>query len=737
MTELEKTFALIKPDAVRAGKAEEIKQLIELNGFTIVAQQKLQLTTSRAQEFYGEHLGKPFFPKLVEFMTSGPVWALVLAKKDAIKAWRSLMGPTNCDTARKEAPRSLRAIYGTNGTYNATHGSDAPGSARREIKFFFPSQVLEPLDSGSSAKLYITEKLQPALSRALTALAREKPSAERFEAITFLANYLLQNNPNKPKVLSPDEWDPSLEEEDDEAEFATAQLAAAQRDAAQDAAAAAIAAASSTTPAAGAPPPPTPPPEAVQEATSSDPAAAVELPLPARQLASSSSARHSDASLPSQPSSAALLAVHSTAAGGPPSRPASAQQGPQAPSRPASADAHPPLAEQSSSLASEHASHSRPASARPASASSARPASASSALAADSTEAEAAGRSRPPSASPPVASVPDAAAAEAEGEAAPEGEGAEGLAAVQEAEAAPARPAPSQEEQEAAAIKVQAAMRGHLARKRVAAMPRPAPPPRPPRQYRVLTLPGGWADRPAVLKAIFDMLDTDHSGLIDKAEFRASLGAMSKLSGGRLALQLEMHLSSMDSNADQSVSWEEFQQHMAWASSLMEGDAEWADYIRDTYSIDVEEGPAPDSVAGGRDALLAQAVQALDPEGSGVVDKTLLQDALAQLVEASGGALQEAAQAVLEALEGDEAAELPLEEAGAQLAWVTQGLGEEELLACLEAVFGSLMLGGPMADEQGAGEGEGADEGQGVEEGEEGEGPEGDEAEEGLGEEDA
>ena len=128
------------------------------------------------------------------------------------------------EPALNPPPRSLRALYGTDGTQNATHGSDSPDSAAREIKFFFPSLVLEPLAEPDPAKDYITKKLQPALSKALTALAREKPSAEKFEAITFLANYLLNNNPNKPRIVTPDEWDPSVEEEDDDAEFANAQL---------------------------------------------------------------------------------------------------------------------------------------------------------------------------------------------------------------------------------------------------------------------------------------------------------------------------------------------------------------------------------------------------------------------------------------------------------------------------------------------------------------------------------
>ncbi|GAX76514.1 hypothetical protein CEUSTIGMA_g3960.t1 [Chlamydomonas eustigma] len=221
------TFAMIKPDAVRKGKAQEIKQLIEIHGFHIIADQKIQLTRTRAQEFYAEHHGKAFFEHLVDFMTSGPVFALVLSKHDAITGWRKLMGPTNSISARETAPKSLRAMYGTDGTKNACHGSDSPTSAGREVKFFFPALVIEPFLEPGNAKAFITDMLQPALAKALTALAREKPSAEKFEAITYLATFLLENNPNKPRIIMPDEWDPTMEEEDDEAEFAHAQLTAA------------------------------------------------------------------------------------------------------------------------------------------------------------------------------------------------------------------------------------------------------------------------------------------------------------------------------------------------------------------------------------------------------------------------------------------------------------------------------------------------------------------------------
>ena len=89
-------------------------------------------------QFYGEHEGKPFFETLIGFMTSGHVTALCLSKEDAIKGWRALMGPTNSLKAREEAPTSLRALFGTDGTRNATHGSDSTTSAARELEFFFP-----------------------------------------------------------------------------------------------------------------------------------------------------------------------------------------------------------------------------------------------------------------------------------------------------------------------------------------------------------------------------------------------------------------------------------------------------------------------------------------------------------------------------------------------------------------------------------------------------------------------
>ncbi|GHP10385.1 hypothetical protein PPROV_000911600 [Pycnococcus provasolii] len=215
---LQKTLALIKPDAVRAGKALEIEQLIELQGFTVIQKQSLTLTKTRAMEFYAEHKGRPFYDTLTNFISGGPIVALCLAKVDAIVGWRAMMGPTNSFKARDENPTCLRALYGTDGTQNATHGSDSPASAAREIKFFFPKLVLE-VPSPEAAKEYVARFLQPTLLKGLTALCKEKPSADKLQAITWLAEWLLDNNPNKPRIVPKAEYPINEEDEDDEVEF--------------------------------------------------------------------------------------------------------------------------------------------------------------------------------------------------------------------------------------------------------------------------------------------------------------------------------------------------------------------------------------------------------------------------------------------------------------------------------------------------------------------------------------
>jgi nucleoside-diphosphate kinase len=131
---IERTFAIIKPNAVQAGKAGLIISEIESSGLTIRGMRLARLTPELCKEFYAEHVSKPFYPDLEAFMVEGPVVLLCLEGEDAIVRWRDLMGATN---PAKAAPGTLRARFGEDHTRNATHGSDSPASAVRELGFFF------------------------------------------------------------------------------------------------------------------------------------------------------------------------------------------------------------------------------------------------------------------------------------------------------------------------------------------------------------------------------------------------------------------------------------------------------------------------------------------------------------------------------------------------------------------------------------------------------------------------
>lgn len=132
-----KTFAMIKPDAVN--RAGEIVERIQAEDFVINQMKKINLSRSFAAKFYAEHEGKPFFEKLMAFVTSGPVVAMEIVGVDCVKRWRKLLGPTNSLTAKEESPDSLRALFGTDASRNACHGSDSDASAERELDLFFGS----------------------------------------------------------------------------------------------------------------------------------------------------------------------------------------------------------------------------------------------------------------------------------------------------------------------------------------------------------------------------------------------------------------------------------------------------------------------------------------------------------------------------------------------------------------------------------------------------------------------
>jgi len=130
----ELTLAIIKPNAVRKNAAGKIISMWESRGFEIRAIRKVRLSREQAEGFYAEHMGKEFFGRLIEFMTSGPVYLLVLEKEDAVQANRDLMGVTNPANASEG---SIRKLYGDNLTQNAVHGSDSAASAAREVSYFF------------------------------------------------------------------------------------------------------------------------------------------------------------------------------------------------------------------------------------------------------------------------------------------------------------------------------------------------------------------------------------------------------------------------------------------------------------------------------------------------------------------------------------------------------------------------------------------------------------------------
>ena len=134
MAEVQRTLAIIKPDAVAKKAAGAIIQRIEDSGLDVVAMKRLTMSDQLAQGFYAVHKERPFFGDLVKFMTSGPVVVLCLQGENAIQRWRDLMGPTNSN----DAPAgTIRGDFGTDVEQNASHGSDAPETAKVEISYFF------------------------------------------------------------------------------------------------------------------------------------------------------------------------------------------------------------------------------------------------------------------------------------------------------------------------------------------------------------------------------------------------------------------------------------------------------------------------------------------------------------------------------------------------------------------------------------------------------------------------
>ncbi|XP_058643680.1 thioredoxin domain-containing protein 6 isoform X3 [Onychostoma macrolepis] len=170
------TVAIIKPDVVAHGKADEIIMKIQDAGFVILAHEERTLSEAEAQNFYQHKAAEPYFQELIQFMSSGPSHVLVICKtegcEDVIPAWREFIGPPDVEEARRMQPESLRAQYGTETLLNALHGSSDSEQASRELAFFFPHFRMAMADSGS-------ERAGPEQEHVERTLALIRPDAAR------------------------------------------------------------------------------------------------------------------------------------------------------------------------------------------------------------------------------------------------------------------------------------------------------------------------------------------------------------------------------------------------------------------------------------------------------------------------------------------------------------------------------------------------------------------------------
>jgi len=138
---IERTLAIVKPDAVEKHKAGAIVARLEEEGFVIKAMKRIHLTRAQAEGFYAEHKGRGFFDELVTFMSRGPVVVMALEREDAVAKYREVIGATD---PAKAAEGTIRKLYGAHVGENAVHGSDKPETAAREIAYFFAGYEVSP-----------------------------------------------------------------------------------------------------------------------------------------------------------------------------------------------------------------------------------------------------------------------------------------------------------------------------------------------------------------------------------------------------------------------------------------------------------------------------------------------------------------------------------------------------------------------------------------------------------------
>ncbi|MDD7424593.1 MAG: nucleoside-diphosphate kinase [Candidatus Methanomethylophilaceae archaeon] len=148
---MERTYLMVKPDGVQRGLCGEIVSRFEKKGLKLVAMKLMVIPKEVAENHYGEHKGKPFFPSLISYITSGPVLAMVWEGEDAVSVCRNMMGKTN---PKESAPGTIRGDYGMQVGMNIIHGSDSVESAEREISIFFRPEELVSYDKTIQSWIY-------------------------------------------------------------------------------------------------------------------------------------------------------------------------------------------------------------------------------------------------------------------------------------------------------------------------------------------------------------------------------------------------------------------------------------------------------------------------------------------------------------------------------------------------------------------------------------------------------
>merc|ERR1719171_2315330 len=222
----QQSLLIVKPDAM--GKLEEIVSRIEDANFTILDKMTLELSEARAHNFFEAHKSELSFPSLVRHMTSGPVCAMVVARMSAISVLQQLAGPATPKDAKGLQPTSLRGMYARDIQRNAVHVSESEKTARKEIAFFFPNILQNPLPDAEETQDFLLRKsvaakaglqevlpgtgfdIEPSLlqfvSKGLVSLCQTRPHGElnNLQALEYLSTWLVQNNPNKPVVVEPE-----------------------------------------------------------------------------------------------------------------------------------------------------------------------------------------------------------------------------------------------------------------------------------------------------------------------------------------------------------------------------------------------------------------------------------------------------------------------------------------------------------------------------------------------------